>query len=49
MHCLFKMEIAAQDGHLRRGAELEQEAGNLILFLINPGPLYFPRKNGHGV
>ena len=38
VHCLIKMEIAAQDGRLRRGAELEQEAGDLILFLINPGP-----------
>ena len=38
VHCLIKMEIAARDGRLRRGAELEQEAGDLILFLINPGP-----------
>ena len=38
VHCLIKMEIAAQDGRLRRGAELEQEAGDLILFLTNPGP-----------
>ena len=36
VHCLIKMEIAAQDGRLRRGAELEQEAGDLILFLTNP-------------
>jgi hypothetical protein len=38
VHCLIKMEIASQDGRLRRGAELEQEAGDLILFLTNPGP-----------
>jgi hypothetical protein len=38
VHCIVKMEIAAQDGRRRRGAELEQEAGDLILFLINPGP-----------
>ena len=38
VHCLIKMEIAAQDGRLRHGAELEQEAGDLILFLTNPGP-----------
>jgi hypothetical protein len=38
VHSIIKMEIAAQDGRLRRGAELEQEAGDLILFLINPGP-----------
>jgi hypothetical protein len=38
LHCLIKMEIAASGGRLRRGAELEQEAGDLILFLTNPGP-----------
>jgi hypothetical protein len=38
VHCLIKMEIAARNGRLRRGAELEQEVGDLILFLINPGP-----------
>jgi hypothetical protein len=38
VHCLIKIEIAAQDGRIRRGAELEQEAGDLVLFLINPGP-----------
>jgi hypothetical protein len=38
VHCVIKMEIAAQNGRLRRGAELEQEAGDLVLFLINPGP-----------
>jgi hypothetical protein len=38
IHCLIKMKIADQDGRLRHGAELEQEAGDLILFLMNPGP-----------
>jgi hypothetical protein len=38
VHCFIKMKIAAQEGRLRRGAELEQEAGDLILFLINPAP-----------
>jgi hypothetical protein len=38
VHCLIKIETAAQDGRIRRGAELEQEAGDLVLFLINPGP-----------
>src|SRR3954447_13216774 len=38
VHCLVKIEIAAQNGRIRRGAELEQEAGDLILFIINPGP-----------
>ena len=38
IHCIIKMQIAAQDGRFRHGAELEQEAGDLVLFLINPGP-----------
>jgi len=38
IHCIIKMEIAAQNGRLRRGAELDQEVGDLILFLLNPGP-----------
>jgi hypothetical protein len=38
VHCLVKMEIAAQNGRLRRSVELEQEVGDLVLFIINPGP-----------
>jgi hypothetical protein len=38
VHSLIRMEIDAQDGRVRRGAELEQVAGDLVLFLINPGP-----------
>lgn len=38
VHCLIKMETAAQDGRLQRSVELEQAAGDLVLFLINPGP-----------
>lgn len=38
VHCIIKMEIDGRDGRLRRGAELEQEAGDLILFLTSPGP-----------
>ena len=38
VHCIIKMEVAVEDGRRRHGAELEQEAGDLILFLINPGP-----------
>ena len=38
VHSLIKMEIDARDGRVRRGAELEQVAGDLVLFLINPGP-----------
>jgi hypothetical protein len=38
VHCIIKMETTPQDGRLRRGAELEQEAGDLILFILHPGP-----------
>jgi hypothetical protein len=38
IHCIIEMEIAAPKGRLRRSVELEQEVGDLILFLINPGP-----------
>jgi hypothetical protein len=38
VHCIIKMETTVQDGRLRRGAELEQEAGDLVLFILNPGP-----------
>ena len=37
VHCIIKMEVASEEGR-RHDAELEQEAGDLILFLINPGP-----------
>ena len=36
VHCLIKMEIGA--GHGRSRELLEQEAGDLILFSVNPGP-----------
>ncbi len=36
IHCLIKMEIGA--GHERSCELLEQEAGDLILFNVNPGP-----------
>src|SRR5215831_17036105 len=38
VHCIIKIETADQEGRPRHGVELEQEAGDLILFLINPGP-----------
>jgi hypothetical protein len=38
VHCIIKMQTTAQDGRFRRGAELEQEAGDLVLFILNPGP-----------
>jgi hypothetical protein len=36
IHCLIKMEIGA--GHGRSQELLEQEAGDLVLFSVNPGP-----------
>jgi hypothetical protein len=36
IHCLIKIEIGAGDQRSR--ALLEQEAGDLILFSVNPGP-----------
>ena len=36
VHCLIKMEIGA--GHRRSRELLEQEAGDLVLFSVNPGP-----------
>jgi hypothetical protein len=36
VHCFVKKEIAAQNGRLRRGAELEQEVGDLTYFLLIP-------------
>jgi hypothetical protein len=36
IHCLIKMEIGA--GHRRSRELLEQEAGDLVLFSVNPGP-----------
>jgi len=36
IHCLIKMETDSQDGRSREF--LEQEAGDLVLFALNPGP-----------
>ena len=36
IHCLIKMDIGA--GRARSRELLEQEAGDLILFSVNPGP-----------
>jgi hypothetical protein len=41
VHCLLKMPIAADYGHRQRDdVELKQEAGDMILFVLNPGPHY---------
>src|ERR1700745_3296033 len=36
IHCLIKMKTDSQDGRSREF--LEQEAGDLVLFALNPGP-----------
>ena len=38
VHCVVKMRIAADYGHRHRtDVELEQDAGDLILFTLHPG------------
>jgi hypothetical protein len=44
IHCLIKMEVGSQDGRLREHVELEQEAEDLVLFALDPGP---DRKISH--
>jgi hypothetical protein len=45
VHCLIKMKIAADHGrHQRTIVELEQDACDLVLFTLHPGPY---RKIGH--
>ena len=43
IHCLIRMEVGSQDG-LREHIELEQEAGDLVLFALNPG---YQRRISH--
>jgi hypothetical protein len=38
VHCLIEMETVDQNGRVRHTVELEEEAGDLILFAVNPGP-----------
>jgi hypothetical protein len=39
VHCVVKMRIAADYGHHHRAdVELEQDAGDMILFALQPGP-----------
>jgi hypothetical protein len=37
IHCLIRMEIGSQNGRLRERIELEQEAGDVVIFALNPG------------
>ena len=39
VHCLLKIPMAADYGHRQRDdVELKQDAGDMILFTLNPGP-----------
>ncbi|MBV9128843.1 MAG: hypothetical protein JO298_00465 [Verrucomicrobia bacterium] len=38
VHCLIEIDMLDEQGRHRRSVELEQEAGDLVLFIINPGP-----------
>jgi len=38
VHCLIEMDPVDRNGRSRHTVELEEEAGDLILFAVNPGP-----------
>jgi hypothetical protein len=38
VHCLVEIDMLDENGRYRNTVELEEEAGDLILFVINPGP-----------
>ena len=38
LHCLIEMDTVDQNGRNRPTVELEEEAGDLVLFVVNPGP-----------
>ena len=38
VHCVVKMKCTDETGKRRRNLELEQQAGDNILFALNPGP-----------
>jgi hypothetical protein len=44
VHCIVKMRSLDAEGKRRRDVDLEQEAGDTILFALNPGP---HRKMSH--
>jgi hypothetical protein len=44
VHCIVKMKSLDAEGKRRRNVDLEQEAGDTILFALNPGP---HRKMSH--
>jgi hypothetical protein len=38
VHCFIKMKSHDAKGKRRRNVDLEQQAGDIILFVLNPGP-----------
>jgi hypothetical protein len=38
VHCIITMRSLSAEGKRRRNLDLEQEAGDMILFALNPGP-----------
>jgi hypothetical protein len=38
LRCMIKMKSVDAEGKHRRNLELEKEAGDVVLFAINPGP-----------
>jgi hypothetical protein len=38
VHCFIKMKSVDANGKRRRNLELEQQAGDNVLFVLNPGP-----------
>jgi|SRR5262252_3724742 len=38
VHCFIKMKNGDAKGKRRRNVDLEQQAGDNILFVVNPGP-----------
>ena len=38
VHCVIEMNVLDQSGRRRPSVKLEEEAGDLILFALNPGP-----------
>ena len=44
VHCIVKMRSLDAQGKRRRNVDLEQQAGDTVLFVLNPGP---HRKMSH--
>ena len=38
VHCVIEIDMLDEKGRDRHTVELEQEAGDLVLFVVNPGP-----------